>query len=122
MSKYPAIEFANPDPLQDFYVSPEGHKYSAARMVDFASDYPVFDCPLAALDLSDEIWRGADIFSLAYHCKKVMEADLDHPILIDWRGSVADGRHRIIKALIEGRTTIKARRMIHKMDPCEEAE
>lgn len=87
-----------------------------------AKGLPAFDCPLAALDLSDQIWVGCCIADMAEHCKQVMDADLRHPIILDWEGAIADGRHRVIKALCEGRTTIKAVRLTYKPQPCKPAE
>lgn len=55
---------------------------------------------------------------LAWHVRRVKDADLDKPILLDWEGGIADGRHRVIKALVLGKRTIKARRMMWKPEPC----
>lgn len=46
----------------------------------------------------------------------------DCPILLDWHGSIADGRHRVLKAIALGKRTIKARRMTWKPDPCRREE
>lgn len=62
------------------------------------------------------------MYGLAFHVKKCMDADLDCPILLDWCGAIADGRHRVIKALAKGKRTIKARRMQWKPSPCKSAE
>lgn len=117
-SKPPRVTFRNADPLQDYYCDGSGGFWSVAKLQDDAKDLPVFDCPIAALDLSNVIWRGENMLGLAFHCKRVMDADLDCPILLDWSGAIADGRHRVLKAIIEGRRTIKARRMTWKPTPC----
>lgn len=118
----PEVTFADIDPLQDYYNDGCGNEYSVARLVDEAKALKPFDCPIAALDLSGEIWRGCDMFTLAFHCKKVVEADLKYPIILDWRGNVADGRHRIIKALIEGKRTVKAVRLTWRVAPDRKVE
>ncbi|MEI2416213.1 hypothetical protein V8Z80_08515 [Orrella sp. JC864] len=120
--KPPRVEFRPIDPLQDYYDDGQGNQYSVARLVDDAKDLPIFDCPLAALDLSGEIWKGSNMHGLAFHVRKVMRADLDVPILLDWNGGIADGRHRVIKALALGKRTIKAKRMTWKPDPCRKSE
>lgn len=117
-NKAPKVAFSQAYPLQDYYSDGEGNEYSVARLLDGADDLPVFDCPLAALDLSGEIWQGSNMHSLAWHVRKVLSADLDAPILLDWNGRIADGRHRVIKALAQGKRTIKAKRMPWKPDPC----
>lgn len=118
----PRVEFNRHDPLQDYYNDGCGNEYSVAKLADDAKGLPVFDCPLAALDLSGEIWSGSNMHGLAWHCRRVKNADLDEPILLDWNGVIADGRHRVIKALVEGKRTIKARRLPWKPDPCRKAE
>jgi hypothetical protein len=65
-----------------------------------------------------KIWSDSNMFDLAAHVKRCMDADLDEPILIDWHGTLADGRHRVLKALAQGKRTIKARRMTWKPEPC----
>lgn len=122
MALAPKLEFRGIDPLQDYFCDGKGGHYSVAKLHDKTKDLPVFDCPLAALDLSAEIWEGCDMFELAFHVKRVNEADLNMPILLDWQGSIADGRHRVIKAIVEGKRTIKARRMTWKPAPCRVEE
>lgn len=115
----PRIELNRADPLQDYYNDGKGNRYSVARLVDDTKHLPVFDCPLAALGLSGEIWSGCNMHALAWHVRRVKDADLDQPILLDWEGDIADGRHRVIKALVLGKRTIKARRMTWKPEPCQ---
>ncbi|MFA5662395.1 hypothetical protein [Castellaniella sp.] len=117
MAQPPKLAFARIAPLQDYYDDGCGNHYSVAKLLDDAKDLPVFDCPVAALDLSGEIWQDSNMFKLAWHVKKVMKADLSVPILLDWNGCVADGRHRIIKAIALGKRTIPARRMTWRPDP-----
>lgn len=117
MKQPPKVRFRAIDPLQDYYRDKDGNLYSVARLVDDAKELPVFEVPLAALDLSSHPWDGDDMFALAFHVKKCMEADLSCPILLDWRGGIADGRHRVMKAIATGKRTIKARRMTWRPEP-----
>lgn len=118
----PRVKFRAIDPLQDYYQDRDGNRWSVARLVDDAKDLPVFEVPLAALDLTGRPWDGDSLFDLAFHVKKCMEADLSCPILLDWNGCIADGRHRVLKAIATGKRTIKARRMTWKPEPCRKAE
>lgn len=122
MNKPPKIAMRDPDPLQDYYYDRNGDGYSVARLLDDTKDLAVFEVPLASLDLSSKIWDDCNMFALSFHVKKCMNADLSYPILLDWDGGVADGRHRIIKAIIDGKRTIKARRMHWKPQPDKKAE
>ncbi len=117
--KVPAVTFRTHEPLQDYYTDGAGNWYSVAKLLDDTKDLPVFDCPLSSLDLSGDVWSGCNMAELAHHVRRVVSADVDTPILIDWLGRVADGRHRIIRALVDGKRTIKARRMTWRADPCK---
>jgi hypothetical protein len=118
----PVIRIGKHDPLQDYYVDEDGHMYNVARLIDETKHLQPFDCPLAALDTGVTLWGNQrTVLNLAWHFKRVQEADLEKPIILDWRGHVADGRHRIIKALVEGKETIPAVRMDWVIDPCRRA-
>lgn len=121
-NKAPKVEFDSADPLQEYYSDGTGDLYGVARLTEATKHLPVFDCPLAAINLSAEIWQGCDTHALAWHVKRVNDADLNEPILLDWRGVIADGRHRVIKALSLGKCTIRARRMMWKPNPCTTEE
>lgn len=116
---HPLIEFRDNDPLQDFYYDGDGGYYSVARLIDSTKHLKPFDAPLAAINLSARSWGDPSLFDFAFHVKRVMDADLDMPIILDWNGKIADGRHRVIKAIVEGRKTIKAVRMTWKIEPCQ---
>lgn len=118
MTQPPVLKFSRIDPLQDYYQDRDGDRYDVARLLDDAKDLPVFDVPLAGLDLAGTYaWRDCTLHDAADHMRRVMKADLSIPILLDWNGAIADGRHRIVKALMQGKRTIKARRMTRKADP-----
>ena len=119
-TELPKLSFRDNDPLQDYYHDGRGCWWSVARLADAAKDLVPFDMPIAGIDLDANIWEGSNMFMLAFHVKKVNEADLSSPIILDWNGSVADGRHRIIKAIIQGKRTIKAVRLQHKLTPDRE--
>jgi hypothetical protein len=115
------VKFRESDPLQDYYILTSSDKteyWSVARLIDAAKDLEPFDIPLAGIDLDSEIWKGCNIYALAYHVKRVNDADLSKPIILDWNGVIADGRHRLIKALVQGKRTIKAVRITWELTPC----
>ncbi|MBL4637422.1 MAG: hypothetical protein JKY56_26435 [Kofleriaceae bacterium] len=45
--------------------------------------------------------------NVAKHAKKILEADLDYPIILNVDGSIMDGAHRVAKALCLGHDKIK---------------
>jgi len=112
----PSIELNDIEPFADYYFD-GNDRYSVARLIAEAKKEPVFDLPLAGIDLSYRIWMDSNMYTQAFHVKKVIEADLQYPIILDWNGAVADGRHRILKAIVENKRTIKAVRLRSKLVP-----
>lgn len=73
---------------------------------------PVYEVPLAFLDLSKHNFDSeGGLIDFAIHMRHVNESDPDDPVVFDQWGRIVDGRHRIVKALLEGRTTIKAKKI-----------
>lgn len=114
MAKYPKVEFAEHKPLTNWYNDGEGKLYCVSRLIESTKHLPVFDAPLVCFDLGQKIWEGCNMFDLAFHIQAVNNADLDYPIILDWNGNIADGRHRLLKAISLGHTTIKCIRMDFK--------
>lgn len=86
-------------------------------LMNALKDEPVFELPMKFIDVSAHHFENKDLFEFARHMKHVMEADLSFPIIMDHRGRIIDGRHRIVKALIEGRATILCKRIPYGMMP-----
>lgn len=79
---------------------------------------PIYQVPLAFLDLSaHEFNTEGGLIQFAQHMIHVEESDPDDPIILDQWGRILDGRHRIVKALLEGRTTIPARKVPDGVEP-----
>jgi hypothetical protein len=87
-------------------------EWRVSDLREVVKDEPVFDLPLYCIDLGgmDFVVEGG-LLGFARHMKHVQDANLDYPIILDEWGGPIDGRHRIVKALVEGRTTIKAVRI-----------
>jgi len=90
-----------------------GKHWYAKTLVLFAKakGYKPFDMPLDAFDLSDGRFELNNLRDFIFNCKRVKECSLDYPIILDDYGQVADGAHRICKAILEGKKTIKAIRL-----------
>lgn len=85
--------------------------YWVTRLWQLAESLESFPHPLAELDLSGQVWfhgRCPTIDEVVKHYERVLAADLDYPILLDVDGRVMDGYHRIVKARLQGDTTILA--------------
>ena len=64
-----------------------------------------FRLPLRHIEIGLGRWDGGgskmapDL--IAYHVKRAMAADLSIPVVMDYQGTIMDGWHRILRALIE---------------------
>ena len=67
-----------------------------------------FDYPLAAFNMLgvDTPFDLSNLKSFIFQCKRVLDCDTNIPIILDDYGQVADGYHRICKAIIEGKTSL----------------
>lgn len=87
--------------------------WKAQTLYDFAKarEYPVMDMPLWCIDLTAEPFECGQLHSFIFQVKRVADCTLDNPIILDDAGQIADGYHRLCKAILEGQETIKAIRM-----------
>ena len=81
--------------------------WSIARLITLSKDFKVMEIPLDHLNVY-EIYKELTLRDMVKHINAVNDADLNYPIILDEDGELMDGRHRIMKALVEGVETIKA--------------
>ena len=82
-----------------------------------AKEYPVRDLPLWAVDLSDSPFECRTLAEFLLESKRVQECSLEHPVILDDCGQIADGYHRLCKAILNGDETIKAIRLEEMPSP-----
>jgi hypothetical protein len=93
------------------------------RLVELSAGFTPIDVPLSEIrELDETFWFDAEgdeptCRRVALHAKLMNETDLRHPIVLSRDGRVMDGMHRVCKALIEGRDTIRAVRFEADPDP-----
>ena len=95
-----------------FRPSPEGlFAWDVDRLVALSREFPRRRVPLDSIRELDEPWAGDEERptwrALVEHMKLVAEADLSFPIILSASGNVMDGRHRVARAALEGRTEIE---------------
>jgi hypothetical protein len=97
----------------------KGGHWKASTLYDFAKakEYPVVDMPLWCVDLSTEAFECAQLKDFIFQCKRVSDCSLEYPIILDDKGCIADGYHRVCKAILEGKETIKAIRLLEMPAP-----
>ena len=82
-------------------------RWIISALWELAKDLPVQEMPMSALNTSNLCPKINVMASFVGHIKNVLDADMSFPIILDDEGWVMDGRHRVAKALLEGRETIK---------------
>ena len=95
----------------------DGEFWYGFTLWEAAKDLKPFDLPLAAIPFNYSPWDLDNIEQIAYHVEAVNKVDFKYPIILDSMGSVLDGHHRIVKALIKGMKTIKAVRILDMPPP-----
>ena len=80
-----------------------------------------FAVPLASVDMSILPFRCKNMDDFVWHMKRCMAADTNIPIIYDDYGQIADGNHRVAKAIIEGKRYIMAYRL-KNMPPIDYTE
>jgi len=109
--EFPKVDIENLDLIDSEYENRKGYVWSAVKLIEAAKDLPVFEIPLASIDLSIMPFRVDNMHDLLFQMKRVSKTDLKYPIILDDHGVIADGYHRVLKAIYLGRTTIKAVRL-----------
>lgn len=87
-----------------------GKKYNIHAAVFAARGLPVVEIPMEHMNFSTVAPCHDNFRSFVEHVKMVNEADLSFPILLNQDGAIIDGKHRLAKALLEGRSFILAQR------------
>lgn len=91
------------------------------RLADLSRNFPRKRVPLAAICEFDETWFGngdrPTWRAMVDHIRLIHESDLSFPIILSANGAVMDGRHRVAKAALEGRSEIEAVQFEHDPPP-----
>lgn len=110
-NKYPTVSIETVSLDENYYTDQDGYVYATTKLIEHSKQYKPFDLPLVGLDLRRKSWQINDLDDFIHHAKRVHDTDLKHPIILDRYGTIADGCHRIIKAIVNGETSIKAIRL-----------
>lgn len=92
--------------------------WSVPRLIQLSKDLPVMEIPLVHINMYHS-FESMSMRDFIGHMKSVLSADLSYPIILDEDGDIMDGRHRLMKALLDGRETIKAVRFESNPSPCK---
>jgi len=92
-------------------------QWSVQKLFELSRNLPVMEVPLQHLNIY-YVWEKLTLREMVTHFEAVRDADMSYPIILDEDGEVMDGRHRIMKAIIENHKTIKAVRFVRNPAPC----
>jgi hypothetical protein len=92
------------------------------RLVELSKDLPVDEVPLDSIDEIDSVYWFDDelrptVRRVVDHLRLVIDVDVGYPIILGHDGRVMDGMHRLARAMLEGRTTIRAVRFTDHPEP-----
>lgn len=99
--------------LDENYYEREGQTWDCPTLIEYCkrNQYKEFDLPLVGIALRGLPWDITDMTEFISHVARVNNACLQHPIILDDKGNIADGWHRVVYAIVNGKSTIKAIRM-----------
>lgn len=94
------------------------HSWSVPRLFELSRNLPVMEVPINHLSLY-YTYEKLTLRDMVMHMNAINGADLDKPIILDEDGELMDGRHRLMKAMLLGKETIKAVRFDENPSPCK---
>lgn len=97
------------------------HTWSVARLFELSRKLKVLTIPLDHLSVY-YTYEKLTLREMVMHMKAVKAADLSTPIILDEDGELMDGRHRLMKAMLNGEKTIKAVRFETNPSPDKVSE
>jgi hypothetical protein len=92
------------------------------RLARLAAGLPAEEVALSDLpEIDSEYWfdevERPTVRKVTEHFRRMAEADLSYPVILGPGNRVMDGMHRVARALLENRTTIRARRFRKLPEP-----
>ena len=87
------------------------------RLIELTRGLPVEEVPLESIwELDTSYWfdgsmEVATVRKVVEHTALIQAVDFIHPIILGPDGRVMDGMHRVARALLEGRGSIRAVRL-----------
>ena len=92
------------------------------NLIAASADLPVREVGLDSIaDVDTDFWfkfgPTPTVRRIIDQVRLIQEADLSYPIILGSDGRVMDGMHRIARAILDGRSTIKAVRFIAEPEP-----
>jgi arginase family enzyme len=80
------------------------------RLIELSDGFPLKQVAIEAIwEVDTPYWsQPLTVRDVAEHVRLVQAVDPSYPIILGADGRVMDGMHRVVRALLEGQTTISA--------------
>jgi hypothetical protein len=97
--------------------------WDVERLIELSVDLPIKEVDVSTIGAIDtNYWFQSSgdeptARGVVDHSRRINEVDLSYPIILGADGRVMDGMHRVARAILEGRATIKAVRFPIEPDP-----
>lgn len=90
----------------------DGYRYSVESLVGATLKHEVKTAKIETLGLYSNAPNDNTFLSFVAHVKQMQKADLKYPIILAENGTVLDGYHRIVNALVNGKDEIEYVRLL----------
>lgn len=108
MSTYPVVKIDGCFVADNTY-SADGKVWTVTNLIARTKDLEPFELPLAAIYLGTDVWKPeSSPYGMAFHMRRALDVNTDYPVILSEEGFIMDGWHRVLRALIDGKPTIKA--------------
>lgn len=96
-----------------------GNEWDASTLYQAAKDQKcrAFKFPLKFFNMTTRRFGASSVADMAHHAKRIMNADLDIPVVLCPDGGVLDGFHRITRALALDKGHVMAYRLKEMPEP-----
>ncbi len=103
--------------LRRCFIDGQGNIWRDSTLIEAARGLPVKSFEIG--ELFDEMirWKITNLRDYVVHFKRVLNADLSIPIILNEKGYPMDGWHRIIKALAENKKVLPSKQFIEDPQP-----
>lgn len=119
VSKPPVISFGKLSFEQSNYQRGNKH-WMATTLLRACHDQGLepFEYPVACYDMTNRYFDLSNTDDFIWQMKRTLEADYEkYPIILDDFGQVCDGNHRICHAILDGKRTVLAYRLLSMPAP-----
>lgn len=108
MSSFPSVPIKGVTADENTYEDGD-RVWVVTNLIAKAKDLVPFDLPLVAIYTGVNVWTPVgSAYGMAHHMRRALNVDTDYPVILCQEGFIMDGWHRVLRALIDGKATIKA--------------